>query len=101
MASLTEFDELVVLDAKIHCSGSRTGMRQFPFVDRGPKHGHHRRGRLHAFGDKFRCIVVRLTKSIVSDAWREDLSPLAALKAFFPEIVERSVATRNAKAVWW
>ncbi|CAH2603319.1 TetR/AcrR family transcriptional regulator [Rhodovastum atsumiense] len=101
MARPREFDEAAVLDAAMHCFWQR-GYEQTSMRDLAGEMGMTSASMYNAFGDK-RALYRRALDHYLAQTVRDriarfaPLPPLAALRGFFTEIVERSVADRQRR----
>jgi TetR/AcrR family transcriptional regulator, transcriptional repressor for nem operon len=95
MARPREFDETTVLEAAMNCFWAQ-GFEQTSVRDLAERMGITGASLYNAFGDKrslYRQVFIRYLEQTVRDrvARLEKLSPALAIRAFFDEIIERSV----------
>ena len=95
MARPREFDETTVLEAAMNCFWAQ-GFEQTSVRDLAERMGITGASLYNAFGDKrslYRRAFVHYLAQTVRDRVRrlEKLPPLAAIRTFFDEIIERSV----------
>jgi TetR/AcrR family transcriptional repressor of nem operon len=95
MARPREFDETTVLEAAMNCFWAQ-GFEQTTVRDLAERMGITGASLYNAFGDKrslYRQAFVHYLAQTVRDrvARLEKLQPLAAIRTFFDEIIERSV----------
>lgn len=102
MARPREFDETAVLNAAVHCFWSQ-GYEATSVRDLAQSMGMTGASLYNAFGDK-RSLYRRSLDHYVSmsfgdrvQRFENRLPPLDALKAFFSEIIDRSVSDRERK----
>lgn len=101
MARPREFDEVAVLDAAMQCFWRR-GYEATSVRDLVEKTGITSASLYNAFGDKralYQRALDQYVEESVADRIRrcEALPPLAAIKAFFDEILTRSLEDRDHK----
>jgi TetR/AcrR family transcriptional repressor of nem operon len=98
MARPREFDEMVVIEAAMHCFWAR-GFEAASVRDLASEMGITGASMYNAFGDKRslyrRALEHYLEQSVHDRIGRcENLPPFPAIRAFFDEIIERSVSDK-------
>jgi TetR/AcrR family transcriptional regulator, transcriptional repressor for nem operon len=101
MARPREFDETAVLEAAMNCFWA-TGFEQTSVRDLAERMGITGASLYNAFGDKralYREALVHYIEQTVHDrvARLEKLPPSLAIRAFFDEIIERSVCDEQRR----
>jgi TetR/AcrR family transcriptional regulator, transcriptional repressor for nem operon len=101
MARPREFDEATVLEAAMHCFWAR-GFESTSVRDLAEQMGITGASLYNAFGDKrslYRQALAHYLETSVRDrvSRLERLSPLPAIRAFFEEVIQRSVTDEQRR----